>query len=38
MAADDRIDLDAAWTLFGLRIESERLVLRLPRDDDLERP
>ncbi|HET7169608.1 MAG TPA: GNAT family protein [Candidatus Limnocylindrales bacterium] len=27
--------LDAVWPLFGLRIRSERLVLRLPRDDDL---
>ena len=27
--------LKAAWPLFGLRIRSERLVLRLPTDDDL---
>jgi RimJ/RimL family protein N-acetyltransferase len=27
--------LGAAWPLFGLRIRSERLVLRLPTDDDL---
>ena len=27
--------LDAAWPLFGLRIRSERLVLRLPTDADL---
>jgi RimJ/RimL family protein N-acetyltransferase len=27
--------LEAAWPLFGLRISSERLVLRLPTDDDL---
>ena len=37
MTADDRIALDAAWPLFGLRIRSERLVLRLPSDEDLER-
>ena len=37
MTADDRIPLESAWPLFGLRIRSERLVLRLPRDDDLER-
>ena len=27
--------LEAAWPLFGLRIRSEHLVLRLPTDDDL---
>lgn len=27
--------LEAAWPLFGLRIRSERLVLRLPTDQDL---
>ena len=27
--------LDEVWPLFGLRIRSERLVLRLPTDDDL---
>jgi RimJ/RimL family protein N-acetyltransferase len=27
--------LDAAWPLFALRVRSERLVLRLPTDDDL---
>lgn len=27
--------LEAAWPLFGLRIRSENLVLRLPTDDDL---
>ncbi len=37
MAAADQIALDDAWPLFRLRIRSERLVLRLPRDDDLER-
>ena len=36
MTADDRIALDAAWPLFRLRIRSERLVLRLPTDADLE--
>ena len=36
MTADDRIALDAAWPLFRLRIRSERLVLRLPSDADLE--
>jgi RimJ/RimL family protein N-acetyltransferase len=36
MTADHRIDLAAAWPLFGLRIRSQRLVLRLPTDDDLE--
>jgi RimJ/RimL family protein N-acetyltransferase len=36
MTADDRVVLTSAWPLFGLRIRSERLVLRLPRDDDLE--
>jgi RimJ/RimL family protein N-acetyltransferase len=29
--------LDALWPLFALRIRSERLVLRLPADDDLVR-
>jgi RimJ/RimL family protein N-acetyltransferase len=37
MTADDRIALAAAWPLFGLRIRSERLLLRLPGDDDLGR-
>jgi RimJ/RimL family protein N-acetyltransferase len=27
--------IDAAWPLFALRLRSERLVLRLPTDDDL---
>ena len=27
--------LESAWPLFGLRLRSERLVLRLPTDDDL---
>ena len=27
--------LEAAWPIFGLRIRSERLVLRLPTDDDM---
>ena len=27
--------LDAAWPLFALRLRSERLVLRLPTDDEL---
>jgi len=35
MTADDPVTLSAAWSLFGLRIRSERLVLRLPTDDDL---
>jgi len=35
MTADDRVTLTTAWPLFGLRIRSERLVLRLPTDDDL---
>ena len=30
-----RMTLTDAWPLFGLRIRSERLVLRLPTDDDL---
>jgi RimJ/RimL family protein N-acetyltransferase len=30
-------DLEAAWPLFALRLRSERLVLRLPTDDDLVR-
>jgi RimJ/RimL family protein N-acetyltransferase len=29
--------IDAAWPLFALRLRSERLVLRLPTDDDLVR-
>ena len=37
MTADDPITLGAAWPLYGLRIHSERLVLRLPTDDDLVR-
>ena len=37
MTADDRIALASAWPLFGLRIRSERLLLRLPTDDDLGR-
>ncbi len=37
MTADDRVTLAASWPLFGLRIRSERLVLRLPTDDDLVR-
>jgi RimJ/RimL family protein N-acetyltransferase len=46
MDADDRSattrapgtsTLAAVWPLFGLRIRSERLVLRLPTDDDLPR-
>ena len=37
MTADESIasSLEAAWPLFGLRIRSGRLVLRLPTDDDL---
>lgn len=37
MTADESTatSLEAAWPLFGLRIRSERLVLRLPTDDDL---
>src|SRR5918996_4590870 len=37
MAAADRTvpSLESAWPLFGLRIRSEHLVLRLPLDDDL---
>src|SRR5688572_1292255 len=27
--------LEAAWPLFGLRIRSENLVLRLPRDEEI---
>jgi hypothetical protein len=27
--------LEAAWPLFGLRIRSEHLVLRLPTDEDM---
>jgi RimJ/RimL family protein N-acetyltransferase len=33
--ARDRTTLETAWPLFGLRIRSERLVLRLPTDDDI---
>jgi RimJ/RimL family protein N-acetyltransferase len=33
--APDRTTLESAWPLFGLRIRSERLVLRLPTDDDI---
>jgi RimJ/RimL family protein N-acetyltransferase len=29
--------IEAAWPLFGLRVRTERLVLRLPTDDDLVR-
>jgi len=36
MTADDRIALAVVWPIFGLRIRSERLVLRLPTDLDLE--
>jgi len=35
--ASDPATLAAAWPLFALRIHSERLVLRLPTDDDLVR-
>ncbi len=35
MTADDPGTLAAAWPLFGLRIHSERLVLRLPTESDL---
>ena len=37
MDADARpaTTLEAAWPLFGLRIRSERLVLRLPTDDEI---
>jgi RimJ/RimL family protein N-acetyltransferase len=37
MDADTRpaTTLEAAWPLFGLRIRSERLVLRLPTDDEI---
>ena len=34
-AAPRSTTLDAAWPLFALRIRSERLVLRLPTDDEL---
>ncbi|MDO8483552.1 MAG: GNAT family N-acetyltransferase [Candidatus Limnocylindrales bacterium] len=37
MTADDSVTLAAAWPLFALRIRSERLVLRLPTDEDLVR-
>ncbi|MEA2578424.1 MAG: hypothetical protein QOD78_2012 [Chloroflexota bacterium] len=33
--ARDRTTLETAWPIFGLRIRSERLVLRLPTDDDI---
>jgi RimJ/RimL family protein N-acetyltransferase len=33
--ARDRTTLESAWPLFGLRIRSEHLVLRLPTDDDI---
>jgi len=33
--APDRTTLESAWPLFGLRIRSEHLVLRLPTDDDI---
>lgn len=36
MTADDRTALMSAWPLFGLRIRSEHLILRLPTDTDLE--
>ena len=36
MTADDRTTLASAWPLFGLRIRSEHLVLRLPAETDLE--
>ena len=37
MDADTRepTTLETAWPLFGLRLRSEHLVLRLPTDDDL---
>jgi RimJ/RimL family protein N-acetyltransferase len=35
MTAADPTALTDAWPLFGLRIRSEHLVLRLPTDDDL---
>jgi RimJ/RimL family protein N-acetyltransferase len=35
MTAADPTALAEAWPLFGLRIRSERLVLRLPTDDEL---
>jgi RimJ/RimL family protein N-acetyltransferase len=35
MTAADPTALAEAWPLFGLRIRSEHLVLRLPTDDDL---
>lgn len=35
MTAVDTVTLTTAWPLFGLRIRSERLVLRLPTDVDL---
>jgi len=33
--ARDAMTLEAAWPLFGLRIRSEHLLLRLPRDGDM---
>ena len=33
--APDPTTLESAWPLFGLRIRSEHLLLRLPTDDDL---
>lgn len=35
MTAVDATSLTDAWPLFGIRIRSEHLVLRLPTDDDL---
>jgi RimJ/RimL family protein N-acetyltransferase len=37
MTARDRTTLADAWPLFDLRLRTERLVLRLPTDDDLGR-
>ncbi len=34
-AASPRPSLEDVWPLFGLRIRSERLVLRLPSDDEI---
>lgn len=34
-AARPSTPLESAWPLYGLRIHSERIVLRLPTDDDL---
>lgn len=36
MTAADRTAIASTWHLFGLRIRSEHLVLRLPADTDLE--